>query len=137
MTDTVNFPWRGQQQCRTIFAFGCLFANAGDGFMQVTHESRFHHQVFRRIARQHQFGIQNNISAPIGRRFPGSHNLVPVTGNIADNRVKLGNRNGKHICHDVGIGAALRGVNCGIRNIPCFKRDCHSCMAELQHRKSR
>ncbi len=132
MARAIDFPRRGQQQGRTIFAFGRVFADEFDRVMQMAHEGRLHHKVLGRIARQDQFRIQNHVRSLFGRSFPGSHNLVPVPGDITDNRVELGNRNGKLLCHDVGIGSPLRAVNCGMRNIPCFRQDHHSCMAEMQ-----
>ena len=118
----VNVPWCGQQQRRTILTFGRMGANYIHRIAQMTHERRLHHQILGRIARQNQFRIQNDIRALISSSFPGRHNLVPVPGYITDNRVELGNRNGKHICHDVGIRAPPRTVNCRITNIACSKR---------------
>ena len=128
--DPVLNPWRADQHRRAAvsgFARQRLHRSAAGRL-----ESGLEHQVFRRIAGDEQFGKGDDIAAVARRLRPRLAGKLQIAGNVADDRIELGNRDGQTVGGTVvhnqalaperpvrqwlshALGAAQSAATCGI-----------------------
>ena len=86
-------------------AIGGVGGEVLDGPLAGRQEGRLQHEVLRRIAGDEKFGEQDQVGALAGGIRPRLARLGEIAGDVADDRVQLGDGDAQH----VGRGLAVHG----------------------------
>ena len=102
----------GQSDEHGRAAIGGLAGEVLAGLAAGILEGRLQHQILRRIGREEEFGEHHELGAAGSRLAAGGPNLLRIAGDVADDRVELGERQAEgRLGHALDVACGPRASN--------------------------